>query len=148
YKQTPHIIVNNWNENQWHITNYSETNPTNFIAALCKAIENGERVYIAVDSQKTKGKYSSKNLEIYLQNLFPDKKILRIDSETIADPTHPAYGCISAINDVVKNYDIVIASPSVSTGVSIDVKGHFTSVWGCFQGVMIENSVRQSLARV
>ncbi|MFM6772331.1 MAG: plasmid replication protein, CyRepA1 family [Microcystis panniformis] len=148
YKQTPHIIVNNWNENQWHITNYSETNPTNFIAALCKAIENGERVYIAVDSQKTKGKYSSKNLEIYLQNLFPDKKILRIDSETIADPTHPAYGCISVINDVVKDYDIVITSPSVSTGVSIDVKGHFTSVWGCFQGVMIENSVRQSLARV
>ncbi|WP_071192643.1 plasmid replication protein, CyRepA1 family [Trichormus sp. NMC-1] len=156
YKQTPHIIVNNWSENQWYITNYDESNPTNFIAALCKAIENDERVYIAVDSQKTKGKYSTKNLETYfsrkmtakLSSLFPGKKILRIDSETIADPTHPAYGCISVINDVVKDYDIVITSPSVSTGVSIDFKGHFTSVWGCFQGVMTENSVRQSLARV
>jgi hypothetical protein len=42
----------------------------------------------------------------------------------------------------------VIASPSLETGVSIDIKGHFSAVWGIFQGVQSANSVRQMLARL
>lgn len=45
-------------------------------------------------------------------------------------------------------FDIVIASPSIETGVSIDIQSHFTSVWGYLSGVTPENSARQSLARV
>lgn len=45
-------------------------------------------------------------------------------------------------------YDIVLASPSIGTGVSIDILGHFTSVWGCFLGVAPENATRQAIARV
>jgi hypothetical protein len=36
----------------------------------------------------------------------------------------------------------------VGTGISIDVKNHFDSVWGCFQGVQSENAVRQQLMRL
>ena len=57
-------------------------------------------------------------LESYLQLEFPDKKILRIDSETVADPNHPAYGCIAHLNEILPNYDLAIASPSIETGVS------------------------------
>ncbi|WP_347242588.1 plasmid replication protein, CyRepA1 family [Nostoc sp. FACHB-888] len=39
-------------------------------------------------------------------------------------------------------------SPSLETGVSIDIRGHFDGVWGIFQGVQPVNSVRQMLARV
>ncbi|MBN3946191.1 MAG: hypothetical protein HWQ38_06755 [Nostoc sp. NMS7] len=46
------------------------------------------------------------------------------------------------------HYDLVIASPSLETGVSIDIRGHFDGVWGIFQGVQPVNSVRQMLARL
>ncbi len=36
----------------------------------------------------------------------------------------------------------------LETGVSIDIKGHFSAVWGIFQGVQSANSVRQMLARL
>jgi hypothetical protein len=45
-------------------------------------------------------------------------------------------------------YDIVIASPSIETGVSIDIQGHFTSVWAIAQGVQTSDSIRQAMARV
>jgi len=54
------------------------------------------------------------------------KKIIRIDSETIEDP--PAYGCIANLNEILQQYDIVLASPSIETGVSLELMGHFTSV--------------------
>jgi hypothetical protein len=41
-----------------------------------------------------------------------------------------------------------LASPAIETGVSIELRGHFTSVWGIAQGIQSENSVRQSLGRI
>ncbi|MHC5918099.1 MAG: plasmid replication protein, CyRepA1 family, partial [Nostoc sp.] len=79
---------------------------------------------------------------------FPHLRILRIDSESVADPSHAAFGCIAHLNEILTQYDLVIASPSLETGVSIDIRGHFDGVWGIFQGVQPVNSVRQMLARV
>jgi hypothetical protein len=42
----------------------------------------------------------------------------------------------------------VICSPSLATGVSVDLRGHFNAVFGIFQGAISDNEVRQSLARV
>ena len=74
----------------------------------------------------------------------------------MANPDHPAYQCADKINELVEQYDIVICSPSLATGVSIeknkeiliDLHGHFTAVFGIFQGAISDNEVRQSLARV
>jgi hypothetical protein len=52
------------------------------------------------------------------------------------------------LDRVLGDYDVVLASPAIETGVSIEFKGHFTSVWGIAQGVQSENSVRQALGRV
>ena len=41
-----------------------------------------------------------------------------------------------------------MASPSIETGVSIELEDHFTSVWVIAQGIQGENSVRQTLGRV
>lgn len=41
-----------------------------------------------------------------------------------------------------------MASPSIETGVSIDIKDHFTSVWGLAQGIQTATSVCQSLGRI
>jgi hypothetical protein len=101
-----------------------------------------------LDSQKLKARYSSSNLETHLHDLFPTKKILRIDRQTLQLKNHLAFGCITRLNEKLGDYDIVITSPSLETGLSIDIKGHFTSVWGLFAGVIPANSVRQTLARL
>jgi hypothetical protein len=108
----------------------------------------GGRPFICVDGQKAKSKWGTQNLEAYLALLFPQKRILRIDSESIADPNHPAFGCIDNLNQVLPLYDITIASPSIETGVSIDIIGHITSVWDIAQGVIPVPSVLQRLSRV
>ena len=144
------IINNEYKEGGYQILNYQETTPVNWLSDLLKAIDNGDKILIATDSQKIKGKFSTQNIESILIKKFPHLSglILRIDSETIADPEHPAYGCITKINEIIKQYFIVLISPSVGTGISIDVKNYFDSVWGCFQGVQSENAVRQQLIRL
>jgi hypothetical protein len=105
-------------------------------------------VFVAMDSQKFKGRWSSKNLESYLAQRFPDKRILRIDSESVADADHPACSIANRINEIIGDYDIVLATPTIGTGVSIDLKGHFKAVFGMFQGVISDSEARQALARV
>ncbi len=147
-KVTPWVVVNTWKEQPWNIYHYKKTTPVNWLAALEAHIKEGGKPFIAVDCRKAKSKWGTKVLEARLKKQFPDRKILRIDSESITNPEHEAYGCIERLNKVLLEYDIVLASPSIGTGVSIDIKGHFTSVWGCFKGVTAENSTRQALARV
>ncbi|WP_449416030.1 plasmid replication protein, CyRepA1 family [Phormidium nigroviride] len=106
------------------------------------------RIMVVEDSQKVTGKWSCRNLETQLQKRFPHQRILRIDSESVSDPNHPAYGCIDQLNSLIQNYDIIIASPTIGTGVSIDIRGYFTAVFGIFQGAVAVNDALQALARV
>lgn len=148
-KVEPWVVANEWQPSEpWEIHHYASKTPETWLAALDAEIANGGRPFIVTQSQRAKSRWSTTTLEQVLKTRYPDKTILRIDSETIADPTHAAYLCTSSLNELLTRYDIVIASPSIETGVSIDVRGHFTSVWGCLNGVTPENSARQSLARV
>ncbi|MEA5559310.1 plasmid replication protein, CyRepA1 family [Nodularia spumigena] len=144
------IISNDYTEGGYQIFNYEENTAVNWLRDLLAAIEKGENILICCDSQKLKSKFSTQNIEAKILQSFPYLKndILRIDSEAIADPNHPAYGCISRINNIVSSFKVVLMSPSVGTGISIDVRDHFAGVWGCFNGVQPENSVRQQLKRL
>lgn len=144
------IVQNAYNPNQGKrkCSVYNSTNPDFLIADLETAIKNGEKPLIHVSAQKVSSKYGSINLESYLKKLFPERKILRIDSESISNPNHPAYGCTAHLNELLPNYDIVLCSPTIETGVSIDIKGHFTSVWGIAQGVQTVDAVCQALERL
>jgi hypothetical protein len=144
----PWIVVNDWTEQGWNTHNYTGNDPSGLLVALEEEISLGGHPFVCLTGQKTKAKWGTKNLEARLRAKFPEQQILRIDSETVSDPDHPAFGCIDQLNSILGNYDIVLASPSIETGVSIDLKGHFTSVWGIFQGIVPENSARQALARV
>jgi hypothetical protein len=106
------------------------------------------RIMVVEDSQKVTGNWSCRNLETQLQKRFPHQRILRIDSESVSDPNHPAYGCIDQLNTLIQNYDVIIASPTIGTGVSIDLRHHFTAVFGIFKGAIAVNDALQALARV
>jgi Domain of unknown function (DUF3854) len=148
YRVNPFVIVNNYRHVAGNCYNYSGNNPKNLIAALDRAISIGGHHLLCCSAQKAKSKWGTQALEERFRRKYPHLRILRIDSESVADPSHAAFGCIAHLNEILTQYDLVIASPSLETGVSIDIRGHFDAVWGIFQGVQPVNSVRQMLARV
>jgi hypothetical protein len=164
----PWIAVNHWQPSEpWQIKFYDTQNvkggtkddPSGLLKDSVDHVTNGGKIWVCCDSQKAKSKHGTKTLEKYYRSRCPNKKILRIDAETVANPEHPAYQCAEKIQSSGKTrekikdefaalYDIVICSPSLATGVSVDLRGHFTAVFGIFQGAISDNEVRQSLARV
>ena len=147
----PYIIQNNWKpdrELSWQVYNYPDSTPKKLVKNLEKHINEGGKPFVCLSAQKLTSKWGTRNLEAYFQKKFPQAKILRIDAESLADPHHPAYGCINKLDRTLANYDLVLASPSIETGVSIELQAHFTSVWVIAQGIQGENSVRQTLGRV
>ena len=127
---------------------YSGNDPSEIIASLVKAIERGEKTLAHTTGQKALSKWGSTNLELYLRQKFPRLKILRIDRDSVSDPRHPAYGCIGNLNQILKDYDCVICSPVIETGVSIDLQGHFDSVWAIAQGIQTVDAVCQTIERL
>lgn len=148
YKVNPFVILNNYQPVSGRCFNYSGSNPKNLIAALDKAIATGGHHLLCCSAQKAKSKWGTQALEQRFRQKFPHLRILRIDSHSVLDPKHPAFESIAHLNEILTQYDLVIASPSLETGVSIDIKGHFDAVWGIFQGVQPVDSVRQMLARL
>ena len=147
----PYIIQNNWKpdrELSWQVYNYSDSTPKRLVKDLEKHITEGGKPFVCLSAQKLTSQWGTRNLEAYFQQKFSQAKILRIDSESLADPHHPAYGCINKLDKTLANYDLVLASPSIETGVSIELEDCFTSVWVIAQGIQGENSVRQTLGRV
>jgi hypothetical protein len=177
----PFVVVNDYlpTENErWNVHLYNGKDPSQLVAALVEEIRRGGTPFVYCSAQKEKSKWGTQNLEAYLKREFPHKRILVIDSQTVADPNHPAYGCIAHLNSVLPNFDIVLSSPAIETGVSIECykpktiapqvpfvfnllqqgvycpidetqqMSHFTSVWGIAQGVQGTDAVRQALARV
>jgi hypothetical protein len=160
----PWIAVNHWQPSEpWQIKFYDTQNvkggtkddPSGLLKDSVDHVRDGGKIWVTCDSQKAKSKHGTKTLEKYYRSRCPGKKILRIDAETVANPEHPAYQCAEKIqgSEKIKDglaalYDIIICSPSLATGVSVDLRGHFTAVFGIFQGAISDNEVRQSLARV
>jgi len=118
------------------------------ITILLNKLEKGEKALVHLGSQKEKYAYSTSTLQAYIKKRFPHLKILRIDAETLTDRFNPAYKCIGNINNILTNYDLVLASPSIETGVSIDIKEHFDSVFVLANGTQSVDSVCQSLERL
>ena len=144
----PWVLLNQWRSDRCIQTQFYDTqNPASLILQMERVIKTGP-IYVCLDSQKVTGRWSSTNLETYLSVQFPEKRILRVDSETVADRTHPAYGIVGNINAVMQQYDIVLATPTIGTGVSIDLENHFVAVFAIFSGVMSDTESRQALSRV
>ncbi|GFE69073.1 plasmid replication protein, CyRepA1 family [Chroococcus sp. FPU101] len=146
----PTWIVNNTsipNTGKRKCYQFTGNDPSSLLSELIKAVFKGEKPFILTDGQKHRSKYGTRNLEYDLRKRFPHLKILRIDSESVADPYHKAYGCMGQLNEMLLNYDIVIASPTIETGVSIDIQ-HFSSVWVISHGVQTVDAVCQGIERV
>lgn len=127
---------------------YNQHTPDELIAVAEAKIAAGEKVLFHTSGQKESSTYGTVVLEKHLKALFPDLKILRIDSETVAEPGHPAMGCIDKLDHVLKKYDVAIASPVIETGVSIDIKDHFGSAFVLGYGSQSVDGLLQTSARL
>jgi hypothetical protein len=126
---------------------YTYHKPEALLSVVFDAIASGERVMVHTGGQKVSSSWGSINLEKTISRKFPDKKILRIDAESVAEKGHPAFGVMGNINAVLPMYDVVISSPTLETGVSID-GDHFDRVFAFATGSQTVSAVCQSLARV
>jgi hypothetical protein len=141
----PFVVVNDYQHLSRACTSYDK--PVELCSKLLERIVLGERVIVHTGGQKDKSKWGTINLEKLLERLFPDLKILRIDSKSIADPTHPAYGIMGNLNEALKAYDIVIVSPTLETGVSIE-NNHFNAVFCFATGSQTVDAIGQAIERV
>ncbi|NMG18493.1 plasmid replication protein, CyRepA1 family [Brasilonema bromeliae] len=147
----PWVVVNQWKPQQgWDVTFYDSPNPTPLIHQLELDLITGNKCYVTTDSRS--GRYSCETIERYLQERlerlqkqFP--KTLVVSSHTTNTPGHEAVDFVAAINQKVTEYNTVFVTPSLGTGISIDVQ-HFDRVYGIFQGVIPDSEARQALARV
>ena len=144
----PFVVVNRWRSVPWEVTLFDDDGPSALLNEAIELVNNDGKIWLATDTQKAKSNCGSKNVESLFLRRCPGKRVLRFDSVTLADPNHPAYGALTNINQVVLDYDVIIASPSITSGVSVDVVGHFAAVFGIFQGVGVGSDALQALARV
>jgi hypothetical protein len=104
----------------------------------------GKVIYVTTDSKTT-----SKTLFQLIKQLYPEKRVLLINSDTSGGEDERAF--ISNPDEVLAQdeYDIILCSPSVATGTSIEVQDIITKVYGIFMGVSgTDADMAQALARV
>jgi hypothetical protein len=147
----PWIAIDRWqSERGWDVHFYDSPNPTALIHQLELDLRAGHKCYVTTDSRS--GRYGSDTIDRYIQQTLKQledsyTKTLVVCSHTTNTTGHPAIDFVSSINTQAPEYDAVFVTPTLGTGVSIDVK-HFDRVYGIFQGVIPDTEVRQALARV
>lgn len=105
--------------------------------AAVKSVEDGVKTLIQSDSIK-----ATQTLYQALKN--SDFKILVINSENKGDPKQAAF--LKSPNTEIINYDAIIHSPVISSGVSL-VCDHIQAHFALFTGVLPENDILQMLGR-
>lgn len=116
------------------------------IAELLADIQSGRKVFVATDALRN-SIVLEKMINTPVDALEPGKKanIVLINSDTSGGEYEIDF--IRNINERVRSADIVIATPSMATGVSIEVE-HFDKIYGLFYGTVTDADASQALSRV
>lgn len=115
------------------------------IAEMIVAIEAGERVYVPVGKKDLAKKLTSL-LQFVLDKNGQPVKVLSLNGDTNDERNHKAF--FEDPNGESKKYQVLIATSTLSTGVSIDVKW-FDAVYGLFDAkVYTFQDCDQAISRV
>ncbi len=147
----PWIARNTWKNTQRKCYLYTESDPSNWLYQYDKELREGGKVFANVSGQKASSQWGTQSLETYFNREFPEKVTDRIDADTTADPSHPAFNCVAEkekIDSIIEGTDHLLTSPVVETGLSFDRKGIFTANFALAWGQQPTNSVRQGMMRL
>lgn len=120
---------------------------TTIVGEIITAVEtlaSGKAVFVATDSKAT-----SKAIARLLNQHQPEKRVLLVNSETSGGECEREF--LQTPDTVLQRYeyDVIICSPSVATGVSIEVQGVIAAVYGIFTGgSSTDADMTQALGRV
>ena len=121
--------------------------PQSWLSALTDAIRSGQRCMVHCVGQQANSKYGTMAIARMVSDLAPNLKVLRLDKDTVGDSDNDAYRAMRDLNNELTQWDVVIASPVIETGCSIDVN-HFDAVFAISFGMQSADAFRQALARV
>jgi hypothetical protein len=114
---------------------------------LKKAIQRQEHIWISTTAKDHGSQNGASNLAKLVTAHWPEARILVVDSDTVDDPTHDASRLASDPNGISTAYDVVITTPAIQSGVSVD-KTPFDVVFSIAGGNTAPEGVVQSVARV
>ncbi|MGO4416960.1 hypothetical protein AB4Z27_28745, partial [Cupriavidus sp. KB_39] len=135
-------IVNKWKANRT-IEMYRDKD--HLIAELITAIVDGKRVYVPVSELKLANALKSL-LEHLVRSDGKRIDVLLLTGETNNEARHTAF--FADPNGEASKYQVLIATSTLSTGVSIDVDW-FDAVYGIFgQGIYTYQDCDQAISRV
>jgi hypothetical protein len=104
-------------------TFFSYETESNWNVAIDKSLLQGHKIYVALNSLE-----KSKVLAERVATKYPNLKVWLVNSEEASTLGQELVDQIKDINNTVQSYDVVIASPTLSTGVDIFCH-HFHSVF-------------------
>ena len=145
-------LINEYRPEKGDLHFYDEKSPKQILVDLTQNMKNQNNLLILSSSQKSRSADGTINLEKKARKYYPKSEILRIDSQTTNDPEHLAFGITGeGLRNLINSgqYKVIIASPTICTGISIDgVDGYFDAVFSFQSGNITSNSLRQQLVRL
>jgi putative DNA primase/helicase len=115
------------------------TEKDRIVTEVLKAVEKGEKIMLATDSSTF-----AEDVTCQLKMNFPDKKFLCVNQKTKPEPEVEEFTNKPKIK--VLDYDGLIYSPSISSGVSFE-QHHFDRHFGMFCGEVVPSDAIQMLRR-
>ncbi|HEY9662704.1 MAG TPA: plasmid replication protein, CyRepA1 family [Allocoleopsis sp.] len=141
------LIRNNYQPQGYNVRFIQCVNRTAIMTDLLEDIgtlEAGKVLFVTTDSKAT-----SKALARTIEQQFQGLRVLVINSETAGGEAERSF--IQSPDTVLEQekFDVIICSPSMSTGVSIEAQGKIAKVYGIFSGVSSTDAdMAQALGRV
>lgn len=123
--------------------------PKSWRVALVEQLKRRQPIWIATTAQQAGASNSAQNLAVLVEKHWPGARVLVVDSETTDRPGHPASELASNPNGIAAQFDVVIATPAIAAGLSVDkLPGRFAAVFGWAGGTTDTAAVVQAMARV
>jgi hypothetical protein len=142
--QNPFLIYNRHQGQGYPVQMLDAPSESAIINQIIADVNDGQKLFIPTDS-KTSSKAIARLID-KIQTLRPELNLLLINSETSSGTDEANF--IRDPNTYAHRYDVVIATPSLTTGVSIEIE-HFDKVYGIFYGTAYDDAdAAQALARV
>jgi hypothetical protein len=141
-----YLIRNDYQPTGYPVRFIEATKDDAIVAELLSDIRAGLKIFVATDA-----KHSSQALKKLVETVedtniqASQAKLVLINSDTSGGEYEVDF--IRNINERVTDADILIATPSMATGVSIEVE-RFDKVYGLFYGTVTDADASQALSRV
>jgi hypothetical protein len=147
---TPTILINEFRrERKYSLYSYQSQAEVYFQACKILRGKPGDKcLFFSVEGQRSSSTWGTQTIERKLLQDFPGLRILRIDAQTLGTDGHLAFGCIERLNELAREYDVILCSPSISSAVSLDERDRWVAVCDISNALTSVREYRQRLDRV